>query len=165
MFDYLIDVMSRYEGKCGWMVPFGLVLLYASLPNMLGQHRRSLDRLYYVIHTAQRVRQHILSLEASEHAKSQGVNLWQKRINRITLAIASTFISMKDYYNARLIFSNMAKEQPTLLADCSIIKSRVSILVIYLSMIHVCIVCSPFSISNPSKSMIYVLLKCRRILF
>lgn len=127
-FDYMICVISRYEGKCGWMVPFGLVLLYASLPQMLGQHRRSLDRLYYVLHTAQRVREHILSLEASDHAKSQGVNLWQKRINRISLAIASTFISMKDYYNARLIFSNMAKEQPALLADCSIIKSRVSIL-------------------------------------
>ena len=103
--------------------------MYASLPYMLGQYRRSLDRLYYVLHTAQRVREHILSLEASDHAKSQGVNLWQKRINRIALAIASTFISMKDYYNARLIFSNMAKEQPALLADCSIIKSRVSILV------------------------------------
>ncbi|KAI6652901.1 hypothetical protein LOD99_4287 [Oopsacas minuta] len=120
---------DRYGGKCGWMVPFGLVLLYSSLPHLLGQHRRSLDRLYFLLHTAQRVKQHILGLEASELAKSKGINLWQKRINRIFLAIGSTFVSLKDYYNARLIFSNMAKEQPAMLADCSIIKSRIYILV------------------------------------
>ena len=120
-----IYTIRRYSGKCGWMVPFGLALLHSSLPQMMGQHRRALDRLYSLLHTAQRVRQHILRLEAPEQAKSQGTRLWQKRINRVTLAIANTFISMKDYYNARLIFCNMAKEQPEMLADCSILISRV----------------------------------------
>ncbi|XP_041358877.1 trafficking protein particle complex subunit 12-like [Gigantopelta aegis] len=106
---------SVFPGRRGSMVPFGLRLLHAELPSLLGRSHESLDRLYYVLAVTSKI---VLNLEngfaedgsgveLTSESRKASLELWMKRQTQVLFKIASVLLNIKDYEAALTIYDQL----------------------------------------------------------
>ncbi|KAF6024803.1 TRAPPC12 [Bugula neritina] len=104
-----------YPGRNGSMVPFSLRLLYACLPQFLGRHNESLDRLFYIREQVTKILHNLQSggcedggaTVISEASRTASLSLWRQRELQVLYTLASGLTDMREFRLATKMYEEI----------------------------------------------------------
>ncbi|XP_067931523.1 trafficking protein particle complex subunit 12-like isoform X2 [Watersipora subatra] len=111
---------KMYPGRTGSMVPFSLRLLYACLPQFLGRHNESLDRLFHVRGQVSKILHNLKNgysedggaTVLSSASSAASMALWHQRELRVVYSLAACLTDMKDFRLAISIYKDILVRDP-----------------------------------------------------
>ncbi|ESN96659.1 hypothetical protein HELRODRAFT_107639 [Helobdella robusta] len=107
---------STFPNRKGSMVPFGMRILHAELPQHLGRCQQSLDRLYHMLSIVNKIQENLLSdkdeyglpsCEITVSEREECKLIWRKREARLLYCISNCLLSMKDYLNCLATYRSL----------------------------------------------------------
>jgi len=113
-FEYHQDIFPLRRGS---MVPFGMRLLHAELPQLCGHAQESLDRLYYIQTVISKMLTNLRtglsedgSMTLNDKSRSASEELWRQRRVRVMYSIGNCLLNVKDYGSAVEVYKCLLNE-------------------------------------------------------